>query len=92
MIYFKYYLKTNLTVHVKGLKQTAKNDRSLGYIFPYVKKVMSNFVPRASVVESEVEIPDKGWLSHDQGFQNNRKIFNLCFVINFASILEKLVI
>ena len=28
-----------------------------------------NLVPRASVVEREVEGPGKGWLSHDQIFQ-----------------------
>ena len=36
---------------------------------------MNNLVPRASVVEPEVEGPDKGWLSHDQSFKNSWKIF-----------------
>ena len=38
-------------------------------IFYYVKKVIKSFP--ASLVEPEVEGPDKGWLSHDQTFQNS---------------------
>ena len=34
-----------------------------------------NLVPRASVVEREVEGPGKGWLSHDQIFQYIWKIY-----------------
>ena len=58
-------------MYVRGLKQTARNDRNLGFIFYYVKKVMNNLVPRASVVKPEVEGPDKDWLSHDQIFLNS---------------------
>ena len=62
-------------MHVRGLKRTAKNDCNFGYIFLYVKK--SNEQPRSQGlnVEPEVEGPDKGWLSHDQSFQNCWKIF-----------------
>ena len=61
-----YIFDKYLTVHIKGLKRTAKNDRNLDYIFYCMKKVISKFVPRASVVKPEVGEPDKGWLSHDQ--------------------------
>ena len=60
-IFDKYF-----TVHVRGLKRTAKNDHKLGYIFYCVKKVINNLVLRASVVKLEVGGPDKGSLSHDQ--------------------------
>ena len=60
-----YIFDKYLTVHVRGLKRTAKNDRNLGYIFYCVKKVINNLVPRASVVKAEVGGPDKGWLSHE---------------------------
>ena len=53
---------------MRGLKQTAKNDRNLGYNFYYVKKVINNLVPRASMVRPEVEGPDESWLSPDQIF------------------------
>ena len=62
-------------MHVSVLKRTAKNDLNLGYVFYYVKKVIDNLVPRASVVEAKLEGPDKGWFSHDQIFKNSWKIF-----------------
>ena len=52
------YILNTRRKHVSGLKQKDKNDRNLGYIFYYVKKLMNNLVPRASVVEPEVEKPE----------------------------------
>lgn len=37
----------------------------------------ANLVPRAPVLEREVEDPDKDWLSHGQIFQYSRKIAKL---------------
>ena len=52
------YILNTRKKHLSGLKQTDKNDCNLGCIFYYVKKVMNNLVPRASVVEPEVERPE----------------------------------
>ena len=49
-----------------------------------------NLVPRASVVEREVEGPGKGWLSHDQIFQYSWKIFlDTSRVLNFCNKFYK---
>ena len=49
-----------------------------------------NLVPRASVVEREVEGPGKGWLSHDQIFQYSWKIcLATSRVLNFCNKFSK---
>ena len=51
---------------------------------------LPNLVPRASVVEREVEGPGNGWLSHDQIFQYSRKIFLATSrVLNFCNKFSK---
>ena len=55
-----------------------------------ISAIWTNLVPRASVVEREVEGHGKGWLSHDQIFQYSRKIcLATSRVLNFCNKFSK---
>ena len=55
-----------------------------------IEKPLPNLVPRAPVVEREVEGPGKGWLSHDQIFKYSWKIFFAnSWVLNFCNKFSK---